>query len=41
MIMSKVELELATYDALHHNINDKAARIEALEKQIRSLKNAH
>lgn len=39
--MSKVELELTTYDALQHNINDKAARIEALEKQIRSLKNAH
>lgn len=27
MIMSKVELELATYDALQHNIAAKAARI--------------
>lgn len=39
--MSKVELELATYDALQHNISAKAARIDALEKQLQMMKDAH
>lgn len=39
--MSKVELELATYDALQHNISAKAARIDALEQQLQTMKDAH
>ena len=41
MIMSKVELELATYDALQHNISAKAARIDALEQLLQTMKDAH
>ena len=39
--MSKVELELATYDALQHNISAKAARIDALESELVKVKEDH